>query len=114
MAETLRAHGARVAFVTAYERGAPLLDGDQRSLLAAALAAPAQHVWMFSSSESVGHLEALAPGTLWRSACAIATHPRIAQRARDAGFGEVHECRPSVDAVVACLQSIETRGRTRA
>ncbi len=61
---------------------------------------------MFSSSESIAQLEALAPGAEWREATALATHPRIAQRAREAGFGRVLECRPSLDAVVACLQSI--------
>lgn len=114
LADTLRAHGARVDFVTAYERCAPRLDAAQQAQLGAALHAPAAHVWMFSSSESVGHLETLAPGADWRAATALATHPRIAQRAREAGFGEVHECRPAMEAVVACLQSIETRQRSGA
>ncbi|MGE4052447.1 MAG: uroporphyrinogen-III synthase [Piscinibacter sp.] len=114
LADTLRAHGAEVSFVTAYERCAPTLDDAQRTCLRAALQAPAGHVWMFSSSESIGHLEALAPGADWRGAAALATHPRIAGRAREAGFGAVHECRPSMEAVVACLQSIETRQRSGA
>jgi uroporphyrinogen-III synthase len=70
------------------------------------------HAWLFSSSESIGHLQALVPTAVWGKARALATHPRIAQRARDAGFGQVHECRPSVDAVVACLQSFEARPGT--
>ena len=114
LADTLREQGAQVAFVTAYERCAPRLDDAQQSRLRAALHAPGQHVWMFSSSESIGHLETLAPGADWRAAIALATHPRIAQRAREAGFGTVHECRPSMEAVVACLQSIETRRRSGA
>lgn len=109
LADTLREHGAQIALVSAYQRGAASLDARQRGLLHDALARPAEHAWLFSSSEAVGHLEALAPGTDWRGAQALATHPRIAQRARDAGFGRVLECRPSVEAVVACLQSIETR-----
>lgn len=108
LADTLREQGAAVSFVTAYERCAPELDAARQSLLRAALQAPARHVWMFSSSESIAHLEALAPRTDWGGAVALATHPRIAGRARTAGFGTVHECRPSMDAVVACLQSIET------
>lgn len=111
LAETLRQHGARVEFVTAYERCAPQLGEAEQACLHAALKSAAEHLWMFSSSESVGHLEQLAPGTDWRAARALATHPRIAERARAAGFGVVHECRPSMDAVVACLQSIETRSR---
>lgn len=112
LADTLREQGARVGFVTAYERRAALLDDAQRALLRAALADPGAYVWMFSSSESIDHLDALAPGTDWRASRALATHPRIAARARQAGFGAVHECRPSLDAVVACLQSIEIRPRS--
>lgn len=106
LADTLRAQGASVSFVTAYERGAPRLDAREAELLRAAQASPQAQVWMFSSSESIAQLEALAPGADWRGATALATHPRIAQRAREAGFGRVLECRPSLDAVVACLQSI--------
>ena len=106
LADTLREHGAIIDFVTAYQRGAPSLDEAERALLSEAVAHPQAHAWLFSSSESVAHLQALAPHAHWHAARALATHPRIAQRAREAGFGQVHECRPSVDAVVACLQSI--------
>lgn len=109
LADTLRAHGAEVEFVTAYQRGAPALDDAARSLLQQAVAQPAAHAWLFSSSESIGHLVELAPQAGWQRARALATHPRIAERARSAGFGQVHECRPSVEAVVACLQSIANR-----
>jgi uroporphyrinogen-III synthase len=109
LAETLREQGASIDFVTAYQRGAPLPDDAERGLLREAVALPQAYAWLFSSSESIAHLEALLPQTDWQAAHALATHPRIAQRARDAGFGQVHECRPSVEAVVACLQSIETR-----
>jgi len=111
LADTLRTHGARIDFVSAYERGAPRLSPPQRALMQAARAAPGRHVWMFSSSESIDHLGALAPQADWRAAQAVATHPRIAQRAREAGFGVVRECRPSLEAVVACLQSFETPAR---
>jgi len=109
LADTLRAHSAEVEFVTAYQRGAPALDDAARSLLQQAVAQPAAHAWLFSSSESIGHLVELAPQAGWQRARALATHPRIAERARSAGFGQVHECRPSVEAVVACLQSIANR-----
>lgn len=111
LADTLRARGATVDFVTAYERGAPQLVAREFALLHAAQAEPRVHVWMFSSSESIGHLESLAPGAAWSDAVALATHPRIAERARAAGFGTVLECRPALEAVVACLQSFETRLR---
>ena len=112
LADRLREAGACVGFVTAYERAGPVLDVAQRERLRQALAAPAAHLWMFSSSESIDHLQALVPDADWRAARALATHPRIAARARAAGFGAVHECRPALDAVVACLQSFETPPRS--
>ena len=52
------------------------------------------------------HLSQARPIGPWSQARALATHPRIAQRARDCGFGVVHESRPTLEAVVACIQSI--------
>ena len=107
LAETLRAHGATVEFVSAYSRGAPQFDRAEAERLAAACAEPRGHGWLFSSSEALEQLVRLAPQADWRSARAIATHPRIAESARAAGFGAVLASRPSLDAVVACIQSIE-------
>jgi uroporphyrinogen-III synthase len=67
---------------------------------------PAQHLWFFSSSEAIDHLAQARPVGPWSPSCALATHPRIAQRARDCGFGVVHESRPTLEAVIACIQSI--------
>lgn len=106
LADTLRAHGATLHFLAAYRRLAPRLDDGRRPLLQAALADPAAHLWFFSSGEAVDHLRRACPGVSWQGARAIATHPRIAQRARDCGFGVVHETRPTLDAVLACIQSI--------
>ena len=80
----------------------------QQRLLDAALARPGEHLWLFSSSEALGHLAAAAPRADWRGAAAIATHPRIAASARAVGIGRVCECRPEFDAVVACIQSFAT------
>lgn len=106
LAGVLREAGAEVAPLSAYRRAAPTLDATQRACLDAAVAAPARHVWLFSSSEAIEHLGGLRAGTDWHRSCAIATHPRIAARARDAGFGRVEPCRPELEAVVACIQSI--------
>lgn len=106
LAQTLRAAGAQVQQLSAYRRVAPVLDADQQRRLDAARAAPADHLWLFSSSEAIAHLVALAPQAAWGDASALATHPRIAARAREAGFGRVVDCRPEQDAVVACIQSI--------
>jgi uroporphyrinogen-III synthase len=47
------------------------------------------------------------PQTSWREARAIATHPRIEQAAREAGFGSVRGALPRLDAIVASIESLE-------
>jgi uroporphyrinogen-III synthase len=71
--------------------------------LAQALADPASHCWLFSSSEAVGHLSRLAPSAHWQASRALVSHPRIAQAARDAGFGRVDLVEPGLEAVVRHL-----------
>jgi uroporphyrinogen-III synthase len=105
LAEQLRGRGAELSFVTAYSRGAPQLSPPQQALLAQALAQPRNHLWFFSSSEAIDHLQTLAPQAEWSQARAVATHPRIAERARQLGMGRVIEARPSLEGVVACIQS---------
>lgn len=106
LAERLRERGARVSFVAAYGRTSPTLSPAQQVLLNDALAAPEEHLWLFSSSEAIEHLQGLAPQADWSRATALATHPRIAQTSRQLGIGRVLEARPSAEAVVACIQSI--------
>jgi uroporphyrinogen-III synthase len=105
-AQALRAAGAKVVFVQAYQRRAPVWSEAERALAQAALAAPEAHAWLLSSAEAIDHLVALLPGSDWRGAIALASHPRIAQRARRAGFGNVIEVPPLVDPVVAALASL--------
>jgi uroporphyrinogen-III synthase len=106
LAQALSDAGAQVDFICAYQRSAAPRSPASDALLAAALAAPAGHVWFFSSSESVDHLLGWCPGADWSGATALATHPRIAERARRAGFGRVLEAQPTQAAVWACLQSL--------
>lgn len=108
LAEALREAGAAVGHVAAYRRIAPVFDAPAAALLHAALDRPAQHLWFFSSSEAIDNLAAaaLASGAAWSAAQAIATHPRIAARARQQGFARVIEVRPALSAVVACIQSM--------
>jgi uroporphyrinogen-III synthase len=103
LAERLLASGVQVQHVTAYVRAAPDLSAEQ--LAQALRAADGSSVWLFSSSQAVAHLQALLPGQDWSKARAVATHPRIAQTAREAGFGVVCESRPTEDAVTAALES---------
>lgn len=101
LADTLRGRGAAVEFVAAYQRRPPQPDATARALLAAALADPQTNVWLLSSSEAVGHLRQLAPGADWSASRALASHPRIAQAARDAGFGDVQLLATPTAAAVA-------------
>ncbi len=100
---TMRAQGAEVRVVQSYARAAPRLADAERALLAAALAEPARWAWMFSSSEAIDHLASLAPGADWRAGRALASHPRIAERARAAGFGDVAVVAPSPAAVAEAV-----------
>jgi uroporphyrinogen-III synthase len=109
-AQALRSAGAKIAFVQAYQRRAPDWSEAERALALAAIDAPGQHVWLLSSAEAIDHLLAivntLRPGTEWKQSIAVASHPRIAQRARRAGFGRVLEAPPVVDAVLSAIGSL--------
>ena len=105
-AARLAEQGASIDLVAAYRRCAPRLDAAGADTLAGALADPAAHLWFFSSSEAIDHLATLCPGASWAGASALATHPRIGERARDLGFARVAEARPSLAAVIACIQSL--------
>ena len=104
LAQRIAAAGAGVDFVAAYERGAPQLDAGQQAL--ARQAATDGTVWLLSSSEAVAHLASALPGQHWGQARALATHPRIAQAARAAGFGSVTECRPTFNEVATSIESL--------
>ncbi len=103
LGQQLNAAGAQVRYVSAYRRLAPVLDAAGRALLAQALVEPAAHRWLFSSSEAVGNLKRLAPGAHWASSWALASHPRIAQAALDAGFGHADLVGPGAEAVLRHL-----------
>ena len=105
LADTLRRQGASVHFVEAYRRTVPVLDAPAQAALQQALAQPAACCWLFSSSEAVGHLPALAPGVDWSPAVALATHPRIAAAASRLGFGRVVQLPPSPEAVAKLLRN---------
>jgi uroporphyrinogen-III synthase len=104
LAQVLREQGAEVGFVAAYRRQAPRPDAADQALLDAAIEDPGGHCWLFSSSEAVGHLRALRPAADWSGARAIASHPRIAQAVRAAGFGRVDELPPRPQAVARALK----------
>ena len=104
LAQQLQAQGVNVDFVVAYERDLPCWTLAQRTH-ALASTDPAA-VWVFSSSEAIANLQQLLPHRVWAHARAVATHPRIAQAARNAGFGVVCESRPGLDAVLSSIKSM--------
>lgn len=104
-AEQVKATGGMVEFVVAYQRRAPRWDSAQRSL--AQQAAVDGSVWLFTSSEAIGNLAQTLPLQDWSLARAVATHPRIAQAARRAGFSVVCESRPASAALVASIESMQ-------
>ncbi len=81
LAERLIAAGAQVDTVSAYRRFAPAFTGAARDRLDAAIA-DGDAVWLFSSSEAIANLEQAAGPGRFGAARAVATHPRIAARAR--------------------------------
>ncbi|CAN5318314.1 N/A [soil metagenome] len=100
--------GASVEFVGVYQRRAPLLTETQ--IERARQASADGSVWLFSSSEAVAHLVGLAglQGVDWGRARAVATHPRIAQAVRAAGWGVVVVSRPALSDIRQTLGSIES------
>lgn len=103
LADRLVEAGAVVQVVHAYRRVVPRFEGTARAELEAA-SRPGGAIWLISSSQAVDHLEQVAGARRWAEAWAVATHPRIAARARRAGFGRVEEAGAGLASVVACIQ----------
>jgi uroporphyrinogen-III synthase len=96
--------GATLDFVVVYQRRVPSFSPQQLQRMA-----DSRHdgsIWLFSSAEALDGLPPL-PGGDWSQARAIATHPRIAIAARAAGWGVVIESRPSLDDIVASIESLD-------
>jgi uroporphyrinogen-III synthase len=104
-ARQVQSRGGLVEFVVAYQRSSPAWTPAELEL--AHLAANDDSVWLFSSSEAIANLRTLMPDQSWRQARAVATHPRIAQAAHEAGFGVVCESRPLLGDVVASIESLQ-------
>lgn len=105
LAERLLEAGADVQSLAVYRRGLPvwtpsMLDTARHSLNSGS-------IWLFSSSQAVGHLPLLlGPVAPAASVLAVATHPRIAEAARQQGFARVDLCRPGLSGVLAFLESL--------
>ena len=104
LAAQLTAAGGTVDYVVAYSRHAPQFSAAQRALAQAA--AQDGSVWLFSSSQALQHLQQWLPDQPWQAARAVATHPRITQAVRAAGFGVVQESRPALADVMLSIESM--------
>lgn len=103
LARQIEAQGASARFIAVYRREIPAW-GEQDF----ACAEQARHdgaVWIFSSSQALAHLQKLMPQADWSHSPAVATHPRIAAKARELGFAEILECQPDRQAVAGSLKS---------
>ena len=112
LSRQLQAAGVAVDPVAAYQRQTPVFSPGQRA--AAAQAASDGSVWLFSNSEAIGHLTTALPAQDWSQALAVATHPRIAQHARLAGWGHVAIAQPSLLAVASSVKSMHASRTPRA
>ena len=103
-----QAAGATVDFVGVYQRRAPELN--EMQVTRARQASTDGSVWLFSSSEAVANLvdRADLKNVDWRQARAVATHPRIVDAARAAGWGVVVASRPALTDIRQALGSIES------
>lgn len=107
LAEKLRATGSAVTPLAVYTRLPFNVPAELRARLAAA--APTGLAGVISSSDAVDALEAMLasqPAALQalRTGPALASHPRIAERLRAAGFGRVAVCALETDAIIGLLR----------
>ena len=107
LAEQLRSRGAQVSWAVAYFRGVPQWSSAQVALARQALCDGS--VWILTSSQAVRNLQDLLGNDVasWSQGRAIATHDRIAQALRRAGFGVVRESRPDIESLLGSLESMQ-------
>ena len=110
IARQWRAAGATVDFLPVYVRRAPQLSAAMQQRARAACSD--RSVWLLSSSEAVDNLVALGGMDLSR-ARAVATHPRIADAARAAGWGVVAESRPQLEDITEALVKMAAEAQRR-
>jgi uroporphyrinogen-III synthase len=104
-ANQVKLAGANVDYVVSYQRVPVRLQGNALGM--ARQAASDGSVWMFSSSEAIANLLGSCPGQDWHAAKAVVTHPRIGESARNAGFVQVCESRPSLASLLASIESLQ-------
>lgn len=104
LAQQIEKHKGRVNFVVAYERSQPHWSAED--FTRAQNTQTDGSIWIFSSSQSIAQLALLLPHANWSQARAVATHPRIATKARQLGFREVLESQPNPQSLAHSLKSM--------
>lgn len=104
LALQLESAGLEVLQTVAYVRQAPVLTPAQQSLARQAVGDGS--AWLFSSSEAAQHLLLACPELPVKQARALATHPRIAQRLQQMGWGRVDLVPAGVDAQAQSIKSL--------
>ena len=104
LAREIADSGASCDAVAAYRRLVPAIGDEERRMISEA--ADGSAIWLFSSSEAIANLQRAMPGVQWHAASAVATHARIGEAARGAGFGALRVCTPLLDALVASIESL--------
>ena len=104
LAQRLSDAGLQVPQCVAYVRRAPSPAPEQLALARAALHDGSW--WLFSSSEAAANLAQWLPGEIGPDACALATHPRIAQRLRAQGWGRVELVPAALEAQIASIECL--------
>lgn len=105
LAQQLLAHGAQLSQCVAYVRRAPEWSDVQVAHMRQAWAG--SDAWLFSSSEAAQHLQLLLPGQIpGARAWGLATHPRIAQRLQQLGWGRVQTVPADLAGQVRSIKSL--------
>lgn len=105
LARAVQSAGGAIEVVASYRRLVPVFGEAERRL--AIQGATDDSVWLFSSSEGIANLRQAVPEIDWCSARAVATHPRIGEAARAAGFGTVVLSQPGLAALAASIESFQ-------
>jgi uroporphyrinogen-III synthase len=104
LALQLESSGLEVLQAVAYVRQAPVLTPVQQRLARQAVGDGS--AWLFSSSEAAQHLLQACLSLPLAQAWALVTHPRIAQRLQQLGWGRVDLVPAGVDAQAQSIKSL--------
>ncbi len=96
--------GVLVRHMVAYQRQPQALTAAQKTRALAAMTDGSW--WLFSSSEAAQYLQTACPDLKLAQACALATHPRIAQKLKTAGWGRVETVPAGLKAQAESIKSL--------